>query len=165
LRCNGWPALATYFVAVAEQRSDPADDRLDGSYLGCPPAWKERAGGPASLPRGTALATATLCLHPLAEQPLTAVPRLRPVRGLAFGDVQVAPLNAELADHGTARGRPTRCPQKLWRYVLRGVTTDGELVELAGSCPEQLELVGAPGTTMRFGPDAASLLRGSVLGS
>ena len=166
LRCDGWEALSSYFVAVAEQRGDTAEDPRDGSYLACPPAWKTSAGtAPSSLPRGTVFATATICLHPLVEVTPTAAPVFRGMRGNVLGDLQVAPINGELADHGTVRARPRACAQKLWRYVLRAVTSEGEVVELASSCPEQLELVGAPGTVLRLGPEVASLLRGSVLGS
>jgi RNA polymerase sigma-70 factor (sigma-E family) len=166
LRCQGWEMLASYFVAVAEQRGSPEADPLDGGYLGCPPLWQTPSTTVlTTLPRGTVLATATICLHPLVEATLSEVPRLRPMRGGVLGEVQLGPLNEELARRGTVRSPRAPCTQQSWVYVLRAVTADRRLVELAGNCPHELEVVGAPGNTLRLGAAASSVLRGSVLGS
>ena len=70
LACNGWPALASYYVALAEQAPTQAlgPARRATASSGARRSSARRVAppgvAPPSLPRGTVLTTATACLHP-----------------------------------------------------------------------------------------------------
>jgi DNA-directed RNA polymerase specialized sigma24 family protein len=163
LRCDGWLALSDYYVAVAEQRLNPQTGRGAGGYLGCPPltAPPDRQSGTPTLPPDVRFVTATVCLHPASSGAVTQQPRFRPVRMNVLGDTQLVSLNRDLAA-GAHPGPRTRCVQQGWTYVLRGLTRDGALVELANGCPDELTLRGSR-TTVDLGPDTESMLRALVV--
>jgi DNA-directed RNA polymerase specialized sigma24 family protein len=147
LACNGWPALASYYVAVAEQEvsgpAGPASEPDTGStgdgFLGCPSilgkAVSPPGAAPPSLTRGTVLAAATACLHP--RPILNAVPRYRTIRANVMGAPQLAQLNADLARAGSDRVPGSTCATGTSLFVVRARTDEGRLVELSSVCADR----------------------------
>ena len=158
LRCNGWPALDSFYRAEAEQDTVRAQSRWDDGFLTCPPVFDlQPAASPAEpLPRGTRFDLATLCLHPL---PVSGrVPRMRPVTRLVLAQSQVAQLDAELATHGSTRRARPPCRPSNGLFVIRARTTSGRVVDLAGACPEQLGVDFDRGEWLRLGPASAAMV-------
>lgn len=141
LACNGWPALASYYVALAEQsaeeRSGPGE--TGAGFLGCPSLLARPPASPVaaapSLPRGTVLEKATACLHP--RPTLTTVPRYRAIRVNVMGGPQLAQLNADLARAGSSAVPGSSCTAGSSLFVVRGMTGDGRLVELSSVCADR----------------------------
>ena len=159
LRCNGWPALDSFYRAEAEQDTVRAQARWDDGFLTCPPVFdlQPAATAPEPLPRGTRFELATLCLHPL---PVSGrVPRMRPVTRLVLAQSQVAQLDAELATHGSTRQRRPSCSGANGLFVIRARTTTGRVVDLAGACPEQLGVDFDRREWLRLGPASAAMVR------
>jgi hypothetical protein len=140
LACNGWPALASYYVALAEQGADAGSGSgaTGDGFLGCPSILGKTvsSSGAASpsLPRGTVLVAATACLHPRAV--LTKTPRYRAIRTNVMGAPQLAQLNADLAKAGSSRAPGSTCVAGSSLFVVRGMTDDGRLVELSSTCAD-----------------------------
>jgi hypothetical protein len=159
LRCDGWPALDSFYRALAEQDAVRAQTRWDDGFLTCPPVFGTPVGPRSSrpVPVGTRLETATLCLHPL---PVAArVPRMRPVTRLVLAGSQVAQLEAEVGRHGSTHLPRPACRGSSALFVVRVRTTTGRVVDLAGACPEQLGVDFAPREWVRLGPQAVAMLR------
>jgi hypothetical protein len=162
LRCDGWLLLADYYVAVAEQRTDPSTGTNPDGYLGCPPL----ADGPDVLSRTHALppdaqfVTATVCLHPAVQYPITEQPRFRQIRANVLGNAQLGPLNRDLAA-GTHFGPAEQCDGTGWVYAVRGVTTDGVVVDLVNGCPNELVVPGRR-TAIHTSQETESMLRALV---
>jgi DNA-directed RNA polymerase specialized sigma24 family protein len=141
LACNGWPALASYYVALAEQSADvgSGSGATDDGFLGCPSILGKTVSppgvGPPSLSRGTVLVTATACLHPRAM--LSRIPRYRAIRTNVMGAPQLAQLNADLAKAGSSLGPGSTCAAGTSLFVVRGMTDEGRLVELSSVCADQ----------------------------
>jgi hypothetical protein len=140
LACNGWPALASYYVALAEQSAEAGSgsgEAGDG-FLGCPSILGETLSppgvAPPSLSRGTVLVTATACLHPRAI--LTKLPRYRAIRTNVMGAPQLAQLNADLAKAGSSLAPGSTCVAGSSLFVVRGKTDEGRLVELSSVCAD-----------------------------
>ncbi|GAA2170084.1 hypothetical protein [Pedococcus bigeumensis] len=140
LACNGWPALASYYTALAEQGAltDPASDATEGGFLGCPSVLGKSLAppgvAPPSLPRGAVLEAATACLHPRAVP--TAVPRFRPVRANVLGDPQLAQLNADLARSGSATRAGSTCTTGSSLFVVEARLRNGRTLELSSNCAD-----------------------------
>jgi DNA-directed RNA polymerase specialized sigma24 family protein len=165
LACNGWPALAFYYRALAEQGAGPSVDP-DG-FLGCPSVlgWRDGsatatpgATATAGLPRGTVLTEATACLHP-APQLQGTTPSFRAVRGAVLGAPGLAQLNADLAAGGSRRGPRLACSGSPWTYVLRARTTTGRVVELTSGCAREFAIDGHPHDTWPVSRETTSMLR------
>jgi DNA-directed RNA polymerase specialized sigma24 family protein len=140
LACNGWPALASYYVALAEQSAEegPGPGVTGAGFLGCPSilgkAPASPVAAPPSLSRGTVLVTATACLHPRAV--LTKIPRYRAIRTNVMGAPQLAQLNADLAKAGSSLVPGSPCAAGSSLFVVRGTTDKGRLVELSSVCAD-----------------------------
>jgi DNA-directed RNA polymerase specialized sigma24 family protein len=161
LACNGWPALASYYVALAEQGAAPVSEAAPESdpgasveaFLGCPSilgktvsppgvappghpgGTKPPAVVPPGLPRGTVLEAATACLHP--RPILNAVPRFRAIRSNVMGAPELAELNADLAKGGSSGGPGSTCTRGTSLFVVRARTAEGRLVELSSACADR----------------------------
>jgi DNA-directed RNA polymerase specialized sigma24 family protein len=144
LACNGWPALASYYVALAEQSADEASgpDATGAAFLGCPSILGTKAAPPgtpsASIARGTVLAKATACLHP--RPTLTKVPRYRAIRVNVMGGPQLAQLNADLARAGSSAAPASTCTAGSSLFVVRGMTREGRLIELSSACADRFSV-------------------------
>jgi hypothetical protein len=162
LRCDGWLLLANYYVAVAEQRLNPAVGTDTDGYLGCPavPDGPDVLSRTHALPPHAQFVTATVCLHPAVELPMTAQPRFRAVRASVLGDSQLAPLNRDLAA-GTHHGPAKACETTSWIFAVRGVTSDGVVVDLVNGCPDELVVPGRR-TAIYTSADTESMLRAVV---
>lgn len=140
LACNGWPALASYYAALAEQGAlaDAGADATDSGFLGCPSVLGKSLAppgvAPPSLPRGTVLEAATACLHPRAVA--TAIPRFRPVRANVMGAPQLAQLNADLARSGSKTQAGSACTSGTSLFVIEARTQDGRVLELSSNCAD-----------------------------
>jgi DNA-directed RNA polymerase specialized sigma24 family protein len=140
LACNGWPALASYYTALAEQgvAADPRVAATDDGFLGCPTVLGKSLAppgvAPPSLPRGTVLEAATACLHPRAVA--TSVPRFRPIRANVLGVNQLAQLNADLARSGSRTQAGSRCTAGTSLFVVEARTVEGRLLELSSNCAD-----------------------------
>ena len=140
LACNGWPALASYYAALAEQGAltDAASDATDGGFLGCPSVLGKSLAppgdAPPSLPRGSVLEAATACLHPRAVA--TAVPRFRPVRTNVMGAPQLAQLNADLARSGSRTQAGSTCTTGTSLFVVEARLRNGRMLELSSNCAD-----------------------------
>jgi len=163
MRCNGWLLLADYLVAAADLDTDPRTGVGDDGYLGCPPflTRPSKPAGPTSLPVGTRFTTATICLHPDVPDPLTSPPVPRGIRSNILGDSQLVPLNRDVG-HGTSSGPRRTCDASGWVYVVRGLTEQGQVVELANGCPDELLLASGTGAVVRMSEDTTSMLRALV---
>ena len=141
LACNGWPALASYYVALAEQAAqDGSGSGAPGDgFLGCPSILGKTASTPGvtppSLTRGTVLETATACLHP--RPMLATVPRYRAIRTNVMGAPQLAQLNADLARAGSGPAPGNACASGSSLFVVRGMTETGRLLELSSVCADR----------------------------
>ena len=141
LACNGWPALASYYVALAEQSAEegPGPGDTGAVFLGCPSILGRTRSAPGvappSLPRGTVLKAATACLHP--RPMLTKVPRYRGIRGNVMGGPQLAQLNADLAKAGSSAVPGSSCSAGSSLFVVRVMTDDGRVVELSSVCADR----------------------------
>ena len=140
LACNGWPALASYYVALAEQGADPGSGSgatADG-FLGCPSILGRTDSSPGVAPprlsRGTVFVAATACLHP--RPMLSSIPRYRAIRANVMGAPQLAQLNADLAKAGSSLAPGSACEAGSSLFVVRGMTDDGRLVELSSVCAD-----------------------------
>ncbi|KRE56927.1 hypothetical protein ASG70_00275 [Phycicoccus sp. Soil748] len=165
LACNGWPALAFYYRALAEQDAGPAVD-ADG-FLGCP----STLGSPgrarsapttsvgASLARGTVLTSATACLHPAVLLKTATPPSFRAVRGAVLGAPGLAQLNADLAASGSRRGPRLACGAGPWTFVLRARTSSGRVVELTSGCAREFAVDGRSRDTWPVSRETTSMLR------
>ena len=140
LACNGWPALASYYVALAEQSADvgSGSGATGDGFLGCPSILGKTLSAPGiappSLSRGTALVTATACLHPRAVP--TKLPRYRAIRANVLGAPQLAQLNADLARAGSSLAPASTCVAGSSLFVVRAKTDEGRLVELSSVCAD-----------------------------
>ena len=140
LACNGWPALASYYAALAEQGApaDSGSDATDSGFLGCPSVLGKSLAppgvAPPSLPRGTVLVAATACLHPRAVA--TAVPRFRPVRTNVMGIPQLAQLNADLARSGSRTQAGSTCTTGTSLFVVEARMQNGRMLELSSNCAD-----------------------------
>ena len=140
LACNGWPALASYYAALAEQgvAADPRVAATDDGFLGCPTVLGKTLAppgvAPPRLPRGTVLEAATACLHPRAVA--SALPRFRPIRANVLGINQLAQLNADLASSGSKAQPGSPCTAGTSLFVVEARTTDGRLLELSSNCAD-----------------------------
>jgi DNA-directed RNA polymerase specialized sigma24 family protein len=149
LACNGWPALASYYVALAEQDAeadagpdagpDAGSDAGDDGFLGCPSILGRTVSppgvAPPSLPRGTVLEAATACLHP--RPILGAIPRFRAIRANVMGAPPLAQLNADLARVGSSSLPGSSCSSGSSLFVVRARTDEGRLVELSSACADR----------------------------
>jgi DNA-directed RNA polymerase specialized sigma24 family protein len=166
LACNGWPALAFYYRALAEQGAGPAVE-ADG-FLGCPstlgapsgraPTAPVTSAGPA-LARGTVLTSATACLHPAVQLQAAAPPSYRAVRAAVLGAPGLAQLNADLAASGSRRGPRLACAPGPWTYVLRARTSSGRVVELTSGCAREFAVDGRQRDTWPVSRETTSMLR------
>lgn len=140
LACNGWPALASYYAALAEQGavSDSGSGATDDGFLGCPSVLGKSLAppgvAPPSLPRGTVLEAATACLHP--RPVATAIPRFRPIRANVMGAPQLAQLNADLARSGSKTQAGSACTTGTSLFVVEARTVDGRMLELSSNCAD-----------------------------
>ncbi|WP_457252732.1 hypothetical protein [Pedococcus sp. P5_B7] len=140
LACNGWPALASYYAALAEQGAlaDSGSDATDSGFLGCPSVLGKSLAppgvAPPSLPRGTVLVAATACLHPRAVA--TAVPRFRAVRTNVMGTPQLAQLNADLARGGSRTQAGSTCTTGTSLFVVEARMQNGRMLELSSNCAD-----------------------------
>lgn len=140
LACNGWPALASYYAALAEQGAvdDSGSGATDDGFLGCPTVLGKSLTppgvAPPSLPRGTVLEAATACLHPRAVA--TAIPRFRPIRANVMGAPQLAQLNADLARTGSRTQAGSACTTGASLFVIEARTTNGRRLELSSPCAD-----------------------------
>lgn len=140
LACNGWPALASYYAALAEQgaMADSGSDATDSGFLGCPSVLGKSLAppgvAPPSLARGTVLVAATACLHPRAVA--TAVPRFRPVRTNVMGTPQLAQLNADLARGGSRTQAGSTCTTGTSLFVVEARMQNGRMLELSSNCAD-----------------------------
>ncbi|NYG07459.1 DNA-directed RNA polymerase specialized sigma24 family protein [Phycicoccus badiiscoriae] len=148
MACNGWPALASYYVALAEQSADPGPGPAETTnpFLGCPSLLgRTRAIASVtrpSLPRGTVLEKATACLHP---RPMaTTVPRYVAIRGNVLGAPQLAQLNADLAAAGSSLSPGSTCTTGSSLFVVRAMTRQGRLVELSSDCADRFTVDWQP---------------------
>lgn len=160
LACDGWPALAQFYVASAEQaaRTSPAS----AGFLGCPSTLGEQvdpSGAGPGLRKGTVLVEATACLHPLAQARPRAIPRFHAVRGNVLGTPELAELNADLASSGSRRTRRGECAEGPWRYVIRARTDRGRLVQLSSVCGREFAVDGHARDVWPVSADTASMLR------
>ncbi len=148
LACNGWPALASYYVALAEQGAYPTATPgspsggvggAAGDFLDCPSILGKTLAppdlAPPSLPRGTTLVTGTACLHP--RPILDAIPRYRAIRTNVMGTPQLAQLNADLAKAGSAPVAGSTCSTGSSLFVVRARTDQDRLVELSSACADR----------------------------
>ncbi|GAB3449729.1 hypothetical protein GCM10027517_36280 [Phycicoccus ginsengisoli] len=158
LRCNGWPALDSFYRAEAEQDTVRAQPRWDDGFLTCPPVFDPQpvVGAATPVQRGTRFDLATLCLHPLPVG--GRVPRMRPVTRLVLAQSQVAQLDAELATHGSTRAPRPPCRGTNGLFVLRARTTTGRVLDLAGACPDQLGVDFDRREWLRLGPASAAMV-------
>ncbi|SDP35237.1 DNA-directed RNA polymerase specialized sigma subunit, sigma24 family [Pedococcus dokdonensis] len=163
LACNGWPALASYYTALAEQGvlDQRAAGSIDDIFLGCPSVLGRTtdASGSArpSLPRGTVLEAATACLHP---RPVPGeLPKFRPVRANVMGSPQLDQLNADLRRSGSRAQTATVCPASGALFVVEARTFEGRLVELSGSCPDSLSVDWRPRDTWALSDQTGDMLR------
>ncbi|KRF27379.1 hypothetical protein [Phycicoccus sp. Soil802] len=139
LACNGWPALASYYTALAEQGAGSDILGAPGSqFLGCPTVLGKSLAppglAPPSLPRGTVLEAATACLHPRAVA--TAVPRFRPIRTNVMGAPQLAQLNADLARRGSRTQAGSTCTAGTSLFVVEARLQNGRMLELSSNCAD-----------------------------
>ncbi|WP_406832095.1 sigma factor-like helix-turn-helix DNA-binding protein [Pedococcus sp. KACC 23699] len=160
LACDGWPALAQFYVASAEQaaRTSPPS----AGFLGCPSTLDDPvdpSGVGPGLRKGTVLVEATACLHPLAQVRPRAIPKFHPVRGNVLGTPELAELNADLARSGSRRARRGACVEGAWRYVIRARTDSGRLVELSSVCGREFAVDGHARDLWPVSADTTSMLR------
>jgi hypothetical protein len=138
LACNGWPALASYYVALAEQSAEAGSGATGDGFLGCPSILGKTLSppgiAPPSLSRGTVLVTATACLHPRVV--LSTLPRYRAIRTNVMGAPQLAQLNADLAKAGSSLAPGSTCVTGSSLFVVRGKTDEGRMVELSSVCAD-----------------------------
>ncbi|MEO6413364.1 MAG: hypothetical protein ABIO48_12340 [Pedococcus sp.] len=163
LACNGWPALASYYVALAEQSADvgSGSGATGDGFLGCPSILGKTLSppgvAPPSLSRGTVLVTATACLHPRAT--LTRVPRYRAIRTNVMGAPQLAQLNADLAKAGSSIVPGSTCAAGTSLFVVRGMTDEGRLVELSSVCADQFSVDWKARDTWPVSTETRDMLR------
>jgi DNA-directed RNA polymerase specialized sigma24 family protein len=163
LACNGWPTLASYYVALAEQSADPGSGSWatgDG-FLGCPSILGKTLAppgvAPPSLTRGTVLVSATACLHPRLI--LKAIPRYRAVRTNVMGAPQLAQLNADLSRAGSSLVPGSTCTAGTSLFVVRAQTDDGRLLELSSACADQFTVDWKSRDTWPVSPQTRDMLR------
>lgn len=139
LRCNGWPALDRYLVALGDQAAAERAEQLDDPFPRCTSVLHQQVlpatGRPPSLARGTTFTAATACYHPLAD------PHREPTSGAlvvgrgVFGDLQLAALNAELTRQGSSNKPQGPCAAPLTgMVVIHAVTSEGRAVTLSQAC-------------------------------
>lgn len=163
LACNGWPALASYYSALAEQLvlGDTVVDPDGGPFLGCPSVLGRAAESSGStrpsLPRGTVLEAATACLHP--RPAAGALPTFRLVRANVLGAPQLAQLNADLARAGSRSQVVPTCPTSGSLFVVEARTTDGRLLELSSECADAFSVDWRPRDTWPVSPQTRGMLR------
>jgi len=141
LRCNGWPALDRYLVALGDQAALERAERLGDPFPRCTSVLhaqvRPASGRPPSLAKGTTFGQATACYHPLADphrQP--ASDALVVVRGV-LSDLQLAVLDAELARHGSSNRARRPCPAPVeGMVVIHAVTSEGRAVTLSQACED-----------------------------
>ena len=167
LACNGWPALASYYVALAEQTvaSDAAPGVPRSQFLDCPTVLGKSLAppglAPPSLPRGTVLEAATACLHPRAVA--TAIPRFRPVRGNVLGSPQLAQLNADLARVGSRTQAGSPCDAGTSLFVIEARTEDGRLLELSSKCADVFAVNWQSRDNWTVSPQTRDMLRAMLV--
>jgi hypothetical protein len=158
MRCDGWPALAAFYRALAEQEVSTEQERWDDGFLGCPPVLDPVpvARDVAAVPRGARLVNGTLCLHPLPVAGV--VPRMRHVVRQVLGQAQLDDLAIELARHGSTTAAAGPCARSAALYVARLTLATGRVVELSGSCPDRLSVDFSSRQSLRLGAAAASVV-------
>jgi hypothetical protein len=171
LLCDGWVFLDSYYVGLSEQSADwvagqpPLDD-----YPTCPSVLHDPEGQPVELPKGTRLATASACAHPVVD-PLAitsdSVPRMLYPRRGPLGERDLALVNANLARTGTSVGQDPGCTAKAHlplSYVLRAVTTSGQQVWLTSSptCLPHFHVNGQRHITIVFDPSVVEVITGPL---
>jgi hypothetical protein len=139
LRCNGWPALDRYLVALGDQAAGERADQLDDPFPRCTSVLHQlvrpASGGPPSLAKGTTFTGATVCYHPLADPHRAPTSDALVVGRAAFGDLQLAALDAELARHGSTKTPHRTCPAPVdGILVIHAVTSEGRAVTLSQAC-------------------------------
>jgi DNA-directed RNA polymerase specialized sigma24 family protein len=163
LACNGWPALASYYVALAEQEADAGSGSgaTGDGFLGCPSilgkTLSPTGAAPPSLSRGTVLTTATACLHPRAM--VGSIPRYRAIRTNVMGTPQVAQLNRDLARVGSSAGPGSTCTAGDSLYLVRAVTDAGRLIELSSVCADRFTVDWRARDTWPVSPETRDMLR------
>jgi DNA-directed RNA polymerase specialized sigma24 family protein len=172
LACNGWPVLASYYVALAEQQAGSQPD--PAGFLGCPDILNhllaERAptatasvprGPVPGVPRGTVFTEATACLHPLARA--DRIPRFVQIRSNVLGEPQLAELDADAARAGSTRNRsgskPLPCAEATSVVVVRAMTADRRLVELSSRCGVTMTVDWSAEDIWPVSADTAEMLR------
>jgi hypothetical protein len=171
LLCDGWVFLDSYYVGLSEQSADwvagqpPLDD-----YPTCPSVLHDPEGQPVELPKGTRLATASACAHPVVD-PLAvtsdSVPRMLYPRRGPLGERDLALVNANLARTGTSVGQDPGCTAKAHlplSYVLRAVTTSGQQVWLTSSpsCLPHFHVNGQRHITIVLDPSVVEVITGPL---
>jgi hypothetical protein len=176
LACDGWPFLATYYVALSELGADwVAAQGPPDPYPTCPSMLHEpdRAalGAAAELPRGTVLTSASVCAHPTAAPVVVgdaSTPEPVFVRRGVVAERDLAALNADLARTPASRGG-RQCGDTAQRlhvtYVIRGVTQDGGQVTLtaADGCLPIFLVDGDRTLTISLSPNTVASLVGDRL--
>lgn len=170
LRCNGWPALQRYFIAIGDQMSGRWGTVAGDPFPSCPSVlqqdFAEAVQGPPGLPKGVTFTEATACYHPLVDP--SRLPRsvLIVVRSV-LGAQQVADLGADVAAKGssTRPGGAPRCPPLVGgRIVVHARTTAGTAVTLVELCATSPEFAVDWNLTdlVTLSPRSVDLLRGAL---
>jgi hypothetical protein len=170
LRCNGWPALERYFIAIGDQLSGRWGTVAGDPFPQCPSILQQdfanAVQGPSGLSKGVTLTQATACYHPLvdpARLPRAALSVVRTVLGAR----QVADLGADLASKGstTRPGGAPQCPPLVrGRIVVHVRTTAGTAVTLVQLCAHRAEFAVDWNLTdlVTLSQHSVDLLRGAL---
>lgn len=140
LRCNGWPALDRYFVALGDQLSARWGAANDDPFPRCPSVLQTPLSAravPAALGQQVELAQATACFHPLADP--GRLPRaVLPVTRAVLGAAQLAQLDTALAGGSTAVSGVAAsagcAPPVGGEVVVHATTRDGQDLTLSQAC-------------------------------
>jgi hypothetical protein len=145
LACNGWPALDRYAVALGDQQSTEQAAHIVDPFPKCPSILGQHLvrdfGQAPALPRGTRIAAATSCIHPVSWP--DTLPQVVPVRRRALSEADLAVLNDALAHTGSVKKRAQTCPGPRTgnEGVLHAVTSTGTQVVLTHVCQDSYQLV------------------------
>ena len=158
LACNGWPALASYYVGPgrAGRRSGLGIGRdrrrLPRLPVGARQVARATGRGPAEPAPGHGAGGG----HRLPAPPARRSRRsrgYRPIRTNVMGAPQLAQLNADLARSGSkprpgqhVHGRARHCSS------CEARTVDGRLLELSSACADLFTSTGSPATPGRSAP-------------
>jgi hypothetical protein len=145
LACNGWPALDRYAVALGDQQSTEQAAKLSDPFPKCPSILGQHvnpaSGQAPALPRGTRIAAASSCLHPLSYP--DTLPVVVPVKRRALSTAELAVLNAALARAGSTKQQAESCPGPRVgaEGVVHAVTSTGVDVTLTHLCLDSYQMV------------------------